>query len=533
VSANVSQPAASLPDALCSRNPFAWLTIFGPGAVIASLTIGAGELIFSSRAGALFGYRLLWFFVLVLLLKWVLVFATARHIVLTGAHPFQRWMELPGPRGWFPTVFLLLALIAFPIWVAFHAGTLGTLLSWLTGTEHGFRNGAHLLWGMAMLALVLALVATGGYARLERIQLAIVAAMLLCVVISLILLKPDWLALLKGLFVPQSPAYPSWIGQHSEFAARPLWVETITYVGVLGGSGYDYLAYVSYLRTKQWGNAVQVGRGVPAEPQHGWGERPREPLPPENVDRRWLRAVWIDSTLSFLAVLIFAIVFVAAGAKVLGPQHQVPGGTNLLVLQRAFVSPLYPWLQPLYFAGAFLAIFGTLYGTIEVAPPVLREFFNAFRPATASVLGGASDPGVPSGASVPASRDDRRLRFWAIAWVGLGGFIVVAWSFAYHLLSGATTPPGLIKMLTPANLFTGVLACGFICLLSLWTDRRFLPRTLQMPWPLRLLLTVAALAFLALGIKGYWDHSGWIAFGILAATLALGCLAASVVHKRT
>src|SRR5947207_13831669 len=92
-----------LPLALQSRNPLAWLTIFGPGAVIASLTIGSGELIFSSRGGELFGYRLLWFFLLVLLLKWALVFVTARHMVLSGAHPFQRWMELPGPRGWFST----------------------------------------------------------------------------------------------------------------------------------------------------------------------------------------------------------------------------------------------------------------------------------------------------------------------------------------------------------------------------------------------------------------------------------------------
>src|SRR2546430_15437695 len=124
-----------LPLALQSRNPLAWLTIFGPGAVIASLTIGSGELIFSSRGGALFGYRLLWFFLLILLLKWVLVFVTARHMVLTGAHPFQRWMQLPGPRGWFPLVFLLLALVCFPIWVSFHSGTIGTLLSWLAGTE--------------------------------------------------------------------------------------------------------------------------------------------------------------------------------------------------------------------------------------------------------------------------------------------------------------------------------------------------------------------------------------------------------------
>ena len=144
-----------LPLALQSRNPLAWLTIFGPGAVIASLTIGSGELIFSSRGGALFGYRLLWFFLFILLLKWVLVFVTARHMVLTGAHPFQRWMQLPGPRGWFPLVFLLLALVCFPIWVSFHSGTIGTLLSWLTGTERSLHGGAHFVWGMVVLGVVL------------------------------------------------------------------------------------------------------------------------------------------------------------------------------------------------------------------------------------------------------------------------------------------------------------------------------------------------------------------------------------------
>src|SRR5437763_7086931 len=140
-----------LPLALQSRNPLALVTIFGPGAVIASLTLGSGELIFSSRGGALFGYRLLWFFLLVLLLKWALVFVTARHMVLSGAHPFQRWMELPGPRGWFPLVFLLLALVCFPIWVAFHSSTVGTLLSWLAGTDKALRGDADFVWCMAVL----------------------------------------------------------------------------------------------------------------------------------------------------------------------------------------------------------------------------------------------------------------------------------------------------------------------------------------------------------------------------------------------
>lgn len=497
---SAEQHAASLPPALSSRNPFLWLTFFGPGAVIASLTIGAGELIFSARAGAIFGYRLLWFFLLVLALKWVLVFAMARHMVLTGAHPFQRWMELPGPRGWFPMVFLLLALVCFPIWVGFHAGTIGTLISWLAGTEYALRGGAYFLWGMAVLAVVLALVAFGGYAMLERIQLGIVVVMLAGVVISLLLLRPDWFEFLKGLFVPQALEYPSWIHEHPETAARPVWLEMITYVGVLGGSGYDYLAYVSYLRTKKWGRAGRALADAPAlEAMAG---------NPKHTNRRWLRALWIDSVLSFLAVLIFAAVFVACGAVVLGPQHQVPGGTNLLGLQAEFMDPLYAWLQPLYFMGAFLAIFGTLYGTIEVAPAVLGEFVEAFRPGGAARFGS-------------------RLRIWSVAWAGLGGFVILAFSFLFYVISGAATPPGLIALLTPANLFTGVLGCGLICLLSAWTDWRTLPSGLGMSWPLRGLNALAAATFLALGLKGYWDYSGWKAFAILAGTLGTGLLIVS------
>jgi hypothetical protein len=140
------------------------LTIFGPGAVIASLTIGSGELIFSSRGGALFGYRLLFFFFMILAFKWVLVFASARHMVLTGAHPFERWMELPGPRGWFPTVFFLLAILCFPIWgvlprwhhrhSALLAGRDRAIASWRSALSLGHVNPGG----------VLVLVFAGGYA---------------------------------------------------------------------------------------------------------------------------------------------------------------------------------------------------------------------------------------------------------------------------------------------------------------------------------------------------------------------------------
>jgi predicted nucleic acid-binding protein len=47
-------------EALKSRNIWQMLKFFGPGAIIASLTIGGGETLFASRGGAIFGYTLIW-----------------------------------------------------------------------------------------------------------------------------------------------------------------------------------------------------------------------------------------------------------------------------------------------------------------------------------------------------------------------------------------------------------------------------------------------------------------------------------------
>ena len=43
---------------------------------------------------------------------------------------------------------------------------------------------------------------------------------------------------------------------------------------------------------------------------------------------------------------------------------------------------------------------------------------------------------------------------------------------------------------------------------------------------------IAAILFFALGLKAYWDHSGWAAFLILAGTIAAACLAASWLNRR-
>jgi hypothetical protein len=280
---------------------------------------------------------------------------------------------------------------------------------------------------------------------------------------------------------------------------QPVWAEVSLYVGVIGGAGYDYLAYTSYLRDKGWGNAVS-----------STAELDRSQALDEASLRQWIRAPLIDCTLSFLIVLIFTAVFVASGKLILGPAHQIPGDGAFLEHQAQFVTNLHPWLFPLYAVGAFLTMFGTLYGTLEVAPVIFRETAIACR------RGGGTDA--------------HQLRRLAIVWCTAVAFLVLAISFVYQLRAGVEKPPGLTEVLKPVNLFTGVFACGIICLLNPWADRR-LPARLRMPLVLVALNLVGGITFVLLGLRGYWDYAGWWAIAVLLVTMGLGGLVAALRNR--
>ena len=469
-----------LTPALLSGNPLAWLTVFGPGAIIASLTIGTGELIFSTRGGTLFGYRILFLFVVISILKWGLVLASSRHIVLSGVHPYRRMMDLPGPRGWVPLIFFLLAMVCMPIWVSFHCGVLGNLTSWVTGTREYYNGAVDYLWGAGILAAMLLLAATGGYTIFERVQMAIVAALVLCALVTLVLYNPDWLELLKGAIVPQAFVYPDWLPErYPEIAGTSVWVETTRYVGVIGGAGFDYMAYTSWLRDKRWGMAG-LREASPAELEEIAAD-------PSHPVRRWLRAPLVDLTFSFVIVVAFSAVFVASGVVVLAPNQEVPTEASLLNLQARFVTDIHPWLLPLYVAGAFLTMLGTLYGTIEIAIAILNEMAWAVDAAFART-------------------HQRRLKLIAVTWCAVWAYAVLFWTFRYTSSGSAEKPRVLLAILTPVNLFTGVLSCGLLCFLIPWMDARFLPKKLRMPLWLLLLNLLSGAVFLYLGFRGYWDN---------------------------
>ena len=402
------------------------------------------------------------------------------------------------------------AALCIPIWVSFHASVLGDLLAGLTGTREHLGGASVHLWGAVILLCIASIALKGGYAALENAQLFVVAVMLLSVIVALVLLKPDWLQMLLGTILPSSLAYPEWLASdprpdYQAIAARPIWIEASLYVGVIGGGGYDYLAYTSFLRDKNWGLA-----GLQADQQTIAGL---------SVDQRsrlkqWIRAPLIDCTISMFVVMIFSAVFVASGWLVLAPKHQIPGDGNFLEYQAQFVTQLHPWLYPLYVAGTLLAMLGTLYGTLEIAPAVIRESFRLLRRHNDS------------------EAQTKRLRRTALLWTAGGAMLILVISCLSQIFAGVSKPPGLTTLLIPANLFTGVLACGIICLLNGWMDR-VLPTPMRPNAILVIMNLIAGITFIAVGIKGYWDFGGVAALGILVGTIAIGFAVAFALRSKT
>ncbi len=458
------------PPELAGRWSLRTLKYFGAGAIIASVTIGSGESLFASRGGALFGYTLLWCFVGGAVMKWVQVYTAARYITLTGEHPMTHWGHLPGPRNWVPIVIGLLSLLCFPFWLAGLPRILGEITNWILGVSA--ENDAQFVfmarvWGTAAIVIAISLTWVSSYTALEKAQTLILSFLLLSVLGACLMAKPDWLMALIGAIVPTIPEYEDWVvSGYPKIVERPPWVEVLTYVGAIGGGTYDYIGYISCLREKKWG---AIGASSKANLSIDCDE--------ENLGRArsWLVAPKIDTGVSFFCILVFTICFVVLGAAVLNPAGEVPAGRDLLTHQEQFLTAIHPSLSYLYQIGIFFAFWGTMYGAYEI---YTRTTYECFAPISQRL------------------RDTplKTYRFWVLLYCGIGGLILL-W-----------TIDDPIALVTPAALVGGVFTCGLWCFAMIWTDRKFLPKPLQMGKGLLIAATFSGTVLTLLGAKGIWDY---------------------------
>jgi Mn2+/Fe2+ NRAMP family transporter len=369
------------------------LRMFGPAAILASVSIGAGETIIVVRAGAWLGYGVLWLILLSVLAKGVCVtYFLGRYTAISGETPGARLVKLPGPRGWLLVAFIFLELAAAPaLWAAIALPS-GELLGYLTlGAEAdpAVRQLATRAIATSFIAVALLLSFASNYRFLERQQLIICGILVLGTIVGTLMVRPDYALALRGLFdFGNIPQVPPTAPESFRLNAWPLLAVTFGYVG---GSVMTYLVYPDFISLHGW--------GMTGHPQ--WDEiraraaagQPGDYLPttPQDVCtiRHSAAPVRWDVACGALVLLVVTASFLMSGAAVLFPRREAGealgafDGWHLLTDQASIWSAIHPVLVWVYYVCVLAALWGTLQAYPDVYARGVTEYACAMAPRRA------------------------------------------------------------------------------------------------------------------------------------------------------
>ena len=368
------EPDPLFTERFSTRKLWRCLAFFGPAAVVASISVGAGETVLAVRTGAWAGYGLLWLILLAALTKNLfLQYALGRYTVVTGEYLGDAWARVPGPRGWFLWFILLIEVTMAPFFVAAIAGACGGLMK----TIFGF--GDPRLWGAFFALVAIALGIGVSYGKMERQQILICGVLVLGTLIGAIISSPSLLEILKGAFsFGYIPPYPDWVQADPNFVQRPKLLELATVFGYIGGSMTVYVVYPHWTSLHKWGMS-----GSPQIEDIRDFARARGAvyLSPDQKEvqkaNTHLTSIRWDVGMGAFVLLFVSCAFLIAGAAVLHPRHLLPGGFALLSHQRAIWEQVSPLMVPVYYISVLAALSGTLYSLPEMYARLTHEFLGA------------------------------------------------------------------------------------------------------------------------------------------------------------
>ncbi len=303
-----------------------WLSVIGPGILVAATGVGAGDLATASLTGNQLGVAVLWAVVLGAAMKYVLTEGLARWQLATGQSLLEGCVR---HLGW-PFKILFFAYLL--LWSFFVASALmaacGITLYAMVPLFKDPADGK--VWfGIAHGLLGLVLVWAGGFKLFERVMAVCIAIMFVAAVVTAFRLSPGIGAIAAGLTIPRIPQLDgeglSW---------------TVALIGGVGGT-LTVLCYGYWIR--------EAGREGP------------EAVP----------LTRIDLATGYAMTAIFGISMV-----IIGSQTVIEGkGAGLIVaLAENLDTTLGPVGKWLFLVGVWGAVSSSLLGVWQSVPYLFTDF---------------------------------------------------------------------------------------------------------------------------------------------------------------
>ncbi|MBL8228514.1 MAG: Nramp family divalent metal transporter [Bryobacterales bacterium] len=306
----------------------------GPAILLTATSVGAGDILTGSLAGAEAGTAVLWAVPAGVILKWTLTEGIARWQMATSQTLLEGWITRLGRwiRWLFFAYLLLFALVT------------GGMLSSACGVAAtgifplGTPQTSRWVWAAVHSLAGLGLILLGGYEMLKRVLAVCVGAMFLTMVLTAFLLDPEWSAVATGL-IPSLPATGS------------RWV--VGLIGAIGGT----MALISY------------GYWIREEGRRG---------------QEGLRECRFDLLLSYAVIGVFGMAVVLIGSRV---QVRGQGAELAMLLAGQLEKSLGPAGYWIFLAGFWAAVFSALLGVWQSLPYLYADFVRLQKPSPAAMDG--------------------------------------------------------------------------------------------------------------------------------------------------
>ncbi len=318
----------------------------GPGMVLAASIVGSGELIATTTLGAQVGYAALWLVLLSCAVKPVVQAELGRYTIVSGETGLEGLNRVPGPRfrvGWLPWAWALMVFASL-VQVGGMFGGLAQVMNLLLPVV------PVPLWVLVFVALTLALLLGGGYERVERLALVKVGFFTV-------------LTVLAALVLTRMPEQFSWAraaeGLRPSLPGSAL-TTAVAVFGITGVGATELFMYPYWCVEK--GYARFVGR---REDGDAWVARARG----------WIRLMHVDILLSMLVYTIATVAFYFLGAGVLHGMGRVPAARDMIpTLSKLYTQTLGEWALPLFYLGATVTLYGTIFAATAAHSRVYADF---------------------------------------------------------------------------------------------------------------------------------------------------------------
>jgi Mn2+/Fe2+ NRAMP family transporter len=298
----------------------------GPGILLAATSVGASHLVHSPRAGALFGFDLLWLVVAAHLFKYPAFEFGPRYAAATGHHLLDGYARIPGPGRW-PLIVFLVSTLAQGIGVLAGVVSVAGCVLW-TWTQQ--LNTA--AFSVILTAVILGLLFAGGFSWLDHLNKIMMATLAVATVLAFLPVIPGPEAA-PHLVVPALPP-----GSMVLVAAMLGWMPT----------GIDVSVWHSFWTIEKHRRSPDATRAS------------------AEVRARRLRTSLWDMRTGYALSLATGLMFVTMGAVHLADRGASLDGVGLIAaLSTAYTNILGAWMYHVFMLTAFFAMFSTSYTVID------------------------------------------------------------------------------------------------------------------------------------------------------------------------